>query len=392
MISRVICRLDPTGRFLIYDVIKQAEGAFCKLTDAVCKKDNTHCVAKFPSYSTMRPDHDYLEKEVASLQHLRACKRVVKIIGTFHDTREGLLRRRRYLKHVECTNQRHIVIVMEKLKGGSLIHRIQARKDQGYRFTERSAAKIFRSFIKALHQVHKNGIIHCDLKLENAMFSKEQMKSNYIKIIDFGFSHHLWDNEEVYYNKPHGTLRFMAPETLNSYYSCSQAVYSKGSDIWQAACILTFLLTGDQEPFPLEMHHQAGVDFRAPVDTINTINRPVRGTVAKNPLKLAEAMGVSSAAQDLLKALFHEDPKKRLTTAQILEHEWFQDIANLPNIDYIDRLCPGVTTHSGKPSTSSSHPQSTASSVALPCTLANVRVDAYEFSSGGSGGGFTASK
>lgn len=68
---------------------------------------------------------------------------------------------------------------------------------------------IFLKIGNAIHQLHKAGIAHRDIKLENIMITKDFD----IKLIDFGYSFALAGRNEGGYMKSRvGTFMYMAPE------------------------------------------------------------------------------------------------------------------------------------------------------------------------------------
>ena len=69
---------------------------------------------------------------------------------------------------------------MEYASGGELYDYLNERK----RVSELEARGIFRQIISAVHFLHKNRIVHRDLKLENILIDM----NGYLKIIDFGLA------------------------------------------------------------------------------------------------------------------------------------------------------------------------------------------------------------
>jgi len=58
-----------------------------------------------------------------------------------------------------------IILVMEYASGGELYDYLNERK----RVSEVEARSIFRQIVSAVHFLHKNRIVHRDLKLENIL-------------------------------------------------------------------------------------------------------------------------------------------------------------------------------------------------------------------------------
>ena len=100
---------------------------------------------------------------------LQGLKDVVQIVATFNDSQPGLLSKIG-IRKFEQYQKRYPVIVMEYLSGGDVYERLRSMADSTTGFSERDAAKIFRSFIKGLIEIHSRGIINCDLKLDNLTF------------------------------------------------------------------------------------------------------------------------------------------------------------------------------------------------------------------------------
>lgn len=99
--------------------------------------------------------------------------------------------------------------------------------------------KITYQILQGLEHIHKNNIIHTDIKLGNILIYKNMEDIKYdsdinIKICDFGTSHST--NEPSNFNI--GTIDYSAPECIVG------LPYGKAIDIWATGCILFELLTG----------------------------------------------------------------------------------------------------------------------------------------------------
>jgi serine/threonine protein kinase len=71
-----------------------------------------------------------------------------------------------------------------------------------------------RQAFRALAYIHNMGIIHADIKLANFALCKESDDSEVLKIIDFGLSLVVEEDEEhkAHINNCIGTLGYIAPE------------------------------------------------------------------------------------------------------------------------------------------------------------------------------------
>ena len=103
------------------------------------------------------------------------------------------------------------------------------------RMPEKQAKMIVFQLANALSYLHRFGIMHRDLKLENIMMTEEGDKAQ-PKIVDFGLSKIIGPTEKA--NEPFGTLGYIAPEILDS------RPYSFPADMWSLGCITYSLISG----------------------------------------------------------------------------------------------------------------------------------------------------
>ena len=120
-------------------------------------------------------------------------------------------------------------IIMEYAPYGDFFDLI---KDHGSEIDSKLARTYFRQLIDGLEYLHKNGVAHMDLKLENLLVGKDYA----LKIADFDFSHFENDSEVI----SRGTKFYRAPEILNG--KCKN---TKAADIYSAGIVLfTFITKG----------------------------------------------------------------------------------------------------------------------------------------------------
>ena len=104
---------------------------------------------------------------------------------------------------------------------------------QNKRLSINNTKIIAKQLLEALDFLHKNRIVHTDLKPENIMFTDNE-NNNEIRLVDFGGAH--WDYKK---SEDHlFTEEYRAPECILGH------KYSNKIDIWAAGCIIFEMLTG----------------------------------------------------------------------------------------------------------------------------------------------------
>ena len=108
------------------------------------------------------------------------------------------------------------------------------------RLTVEEKQKIITKILETLIYLHKKGICHRDIKLQNVLYDSS---TETIKLIDFGISKKIRKHcfrENMWTIT--GTLKYMAPEVLNG------ADYNETVDCWSVG-ILTYRLFYGKYPF-----------------------------------------------------------------------------------------------------------------------------------------------
>lgn len=126
-------------------------------------------------------------------------------------------------------SSRHFFLVFEYVKGQQLYETVLKHS----RVTEEQARKYFRQIISAVDYLHKNSIVHRDLKIENIIIDH----NDNVKLIDFGLSN-FFDNKMLL-NTFCGSLYFAAPELLMGMQYNGPEV-----DVWSLGVILYVMLCG----------------------------------------------------------------------------------------------------------------------------------------------------
>ncbi len=136
-------------------------------------------------------------------------------------------------------------LVMERLRGDSLGHRLQTRG----RMPAIGAIGIARQLAAVLHVAHDAGIIHRDLKPDNVFLVKDAavVGGERVKILDFGVAK-LTDPDPDEDPNTHsqmmlGTPRYMSPEQARA-----AAKVDHRTDIYALGCLLYELVCG-KPPF-----------------------------------------------------------------------------------------------------------------------------------------------
>ena len=238
-------------------------------------------------------------QEVELQSKFQSSPNVVKIIDVFENT----FRMGRSKPRTKC-----LFIVMELMESDlySLIEEVGS-------FSEMQAANIFKQVACGLFEVHKDGVVHGDIKPENILVHKESKVSNSFRLSDFGSA--FIEREGA------GELSFtpfyVAPEVLlrdtnwNPTQSPSQEnTQSTKSDVWSLGSLLYLLLTGSV-PF--------AVDPLTSEMTEEIFNSTTKGLYNKTGQDWEQ---ISSEAKDLFQKIFEVCPEERLSLDEVLVHPW----------------------------------------------------------------------
>ncbi|KAG5559633.1 hypothetical protein RHGRI_009231 [Rhododendron griersonianum] len=181
-----------------------------------------------------------------------------------------------------------IHIVMEYVSGGQLSDRMSYVR----RLDEKHARKHFQQLIDAVDYCHCRGVYHRDLKPQNLLLGS---KDN-LKVSDFGLSALRKPGDVL--STACGSPSYVAPELL-----ANKGYEGAAADVWSCGVILFELLAGC-----------------LPFDDQSLMNlyRKILRAEYTFPEWFTESQKI------LISRILDPNPKTRITTAEIIEDQWFQ--------------------------------------------------------------------
>ena len=206
----------------------------------------------------------------------------------------------------------HVYVVTEMLHGGAVLDAILRMKDE--RYTEAEAKVVVQRTLRGIDYLHKNLVVHRDLKLENLMLKLEDDLSSVV-IVDFGLAKRCRDKKGASVVLPHaqgvddsavGTPVYAAPEVVE------EKSYGAAVDMWSLGVIVYILVTGAM-----------------PRDLWKSALKYGRVAEADFGFDCYEWDTVSEAARDFVRRCLTHDPKRRLSAADALEHPWMKKVSNV---------------------------------------------------------------
>jgi serine/threonine protein kinase len=220
-------------------------------------------------------------------------------------------------------------LVFDFCNGGGVSNCLNSyQKMYGKPFTEEIVQHVMKKIIAGLYYLHKNKILHRDLKLDNILvhFPNEQdrkslnMLNSEIKIIDFGFARYLQNDDLA--QSVLGSPINMDPQILQKLKKIDNKEvfgYDEKADIWSLGTIAYELLIG-VPPFDANSYDEL-------LDKIN-----------KGSYTIPNSLKLSKQSISFLNGLLQYDPKQRLGVDDLIHHEFLVlDISRFEKVD-LNRL------------------------------------------------------
>lgn len=263
--------VDPKDLYILEEEI--GRGKFGTVYRCTEKASGLCLAAKFIA-CPKKEDRRNVEREIdimRSLQH----PRLIQIYDAFE-------------------NGKIMTVILELIQGGELFERVI---DDDFILTEKSCTVFMRQICEGVDFIHKQRILHLDMKPENILCLTKT--GNRIKIIDFGLARKFDPNKKL--QVLFGTPEFVAPEVVNF----DEIGY--GTDMWSVGVICYVLLSG-LSPF---MGH-------TDVETMANV------TIAKYDFDDEAFDEISENAKDFIKKLLVKDMNQRLSASDCLNHNWLK--------------------------------------------------------------------
>jgi len=260
-----------------YDVKKElGSGAFSIVKLAIHKKTKEQRAIKMIDKDAIKEKKEMLEREVDILKRIQH-PNIIAVVEIYE-------------------TPRYLNLVMELATGGELFDSIVSRG----KYSEKDAARIVQQVASAVSYLHSIGIVHRDLKPENLLLENKTPEAR-VKLADFGLSK-MMEAQSVLQTAC-GTPGYVAPEVLIG------EGYNQEVDVWSIGVIMYILLCGFP-PFYAENNSKL---FEKIMSGSYSFPSPYWDKV-------------SSSSKDLIRCMLVVDPKKRFTSAQVLEHPWIRGL------------------------------------------------------------------
>ena len=207
------------------------------------------------------------------------------------------LRHKNIVKLIEViSTEKQILIVQELIEGISLreYYNNEIRNQKGISIHKENIFRIiFKQIFEAMDYVHKLGMAHRDIKLENIL-----IKKNYeIKIIDFGFG--MYNPENKLQKFFCGTPNYMPPEIAEK-----KPYVGQLADMWSLGILVYKIFCAD---FPFK-----GKDEKELYKSIKAG-------------KFSIANYTPEYARKIICSLIVLNPNKRLTCEDVLNSDWLRN-------------------------------------------------------------------
>ena len=267
-----LIKLSSDGRNITYDIgQKLGKGGFGVVHEAYEEENDRKVALKCICKEQFNDDSKLKKKILQEIDIHRNLhnENIVDFLGVFQD-------------------DDYIYIVLELCSKGNMLDLLRKSPP----FSERKTAKILRHMLDSLEYIHKNGIVHHDIKLQNYLINDE----NTIKLADFGLSVNINRKRKHKHTSICGTPGYIPPEVVERSQNITPAV-----DIWSLG-VCTFLMLTARQPFNVG-------DRKETYEKIKNLD-----------YKFPEKPVLSDEAKSFIESIFQKDPAKRPTAESLLKH------------------------------------------------------------------------
>lgn len=241
-----------------------------------------------------------LANEKVILDELKDCPQIIQSFGDCFSVENG---------------EKLYNVLLEYASGGDLADKI--KNSSSNKLSEFEVQRCTKLILQGIDSIHRNGFVHCDIKLQNVLLFSSKSKfggNDLIKIADFGLAKKAGELNTGC--ELRGTPMYMSPEMV------AGGEQEAPADIWALGCMVVEMLTGAPA-----WKCRRETDFGALFMRIG-----VGEEVPEIPSDLSED------GRDFLGKCFLKDPRSRWTAEMLLRHPF------LTNDDLLE--CCEVTSTS----------------------------------------------
>jgi len=182
-----------------------------------------------------------------------------------------------------------LLLIMKLADGGDLLQHVNSKG----LLSEHQARPLMIQIIRGVLFAHNNGVIHRDLKLENILLNATH---DHAWVADWGFAG-IWSSDKKQKDSV-GSIHYSCPQILKDDLYIGPEV-----DVWSLGVMLFAMVCGSL-PF----------NGKTP--------KEVKKAVLRSHYQLP--FFLSNECGSLLRAMLNPDPTLRISTANVLDHPWFQ--------------------------------------------------------------------
>ena len=196
---------------------------------------------------------------------------------------------------------------MELLEGGDLATAIAERGS----LAEEDARNVFSCLLSCCSTLHRLGIVHRDIKLENIILKTPHCFHRDVKLVDMGLAIQVDQGSgQRAIQQGCGTPLYVAPEIIRTASAWasgdrSSAGYCQQVDIWSCGIVLHAMLSGF-----------------APFEATSLVSLYSKICMKQVPFSDPCWEMISPSAKDLVRCCLRKDPSERITVDEALSHPW----------------------------------------------------------------------
>ncbi|SCU77830.1 LADA_0A02432g1_1 [Lachancea dasiensis] len=257
------------------DVIGQ--GKFGIVYKGYYVKTRQVCAIKVLNLDSADDEVEDVQKEIQFLASLKSVPNITHYYGSY-------------------LNETKLWVIMEYCAGGSLRTLLRPGK-----IGEHYIGIIMRELLTALMHIHRDGVIHRDIKAANVLITND----GHVKLCDFGVAAQL-SQTKIRRQTMAGTPYWMAPEVI-----MEGVYYDTKVDIWSLGITLYEIATGNP-----------------PYCEIEALRAMQLITKSKPPR--LEGREYSAALKEVIALCLDEDPRERPTAEELLKTKFMKLHRNAP--------------------------------------------------------------